>query len=89
MVATVRGDIALEALGTTLMHEHVFVVNPAACHVDAFAADVREQVAPNWHHLHITRDVLPALRANGVTDDQIHLMLVENPRRIFSVTGAY
>ncbi|MGH9004045.1 MAG: phosphotriesterase-related protein, partial [Acidimicrobiia bacterium] len=28
MVATVRGDIAPEQLGTTLMHEHVFVVDP-------------------------------------------------------------
>ncbi|HYT38627.1 MAG TPA: phosphotriesterase-related protein, partial [Acidimicrobiia bacterium] len=28
MVATVRGDVTPDALGTTLMHEHVFVVNP-------------------------------------------------------------
>ena len=69
--------------------DRIVLSHDAACHVDAFAADDRERVAPNWHHLHITRDVLPALRANGVTDDQIHRMLVDNPRRIFSVTGAY
>jgi len=28
MTATVRGDVAPDSLGTTLMHEHVFVVNP-------------------------------------------------------------
>ena len=28
MVATVRGELTPDRLGTTLMHEHVFVVNP-------------------------------------------------------------
>ena len=28
MVATMRGEVSAEQLGTTLMHEHVFVVNP-------------------------------------------------------------
>ncbi|HLK68522.1 MAG TPA: hypothetical protein VKU19_34050 [Bryobacteraceae bacterium] len=37
---------------------------------------------PRWHYLHIQHDVLPALRREGVTDAQIHTMLVENPRRI-------
>ena len=37
---------------------------------------------PNWHYLHIPEDVLPALRARGVTEEQIHQMLVDNPRRI-------
>jgi len=67
----------------------IVLSHDAACHVDAFAPEVREQVAPNWHHLHITRDVLPALRARGVTKEQIELMLVQNPRRIFSATAAY
>jgi phosphotriesterase-related protein len=61
----------------------------AGCHTDAFDPDERERVAPRWHHLHISRDVVPALRQRGVTDEQLHQMLVDNPRRIFSVTGAY
>ncbi len=44
---------------------------------------------PNWHFLHIHKDVLPALRARGVTDAQIDTMLVDNPRRIFERQGAY
>ncbi len=44
---------------------------------------------PNWHYLHIHKDVLPALRARGVTDAQIETMLVDNPRRIFERQGAY
>lgn len=46
-------------------------------------------IVPNWHFRHIHNDVLPALRARGVTEEQIHTMLVDNPRRIFEAQGAY
>ena len=42
---------------------------------------------PNWHYLHIHQEVIPALKAHGVTDEQIHTMLVDNPRAIFERTG--
>jgi phosphotriesterase-related protein len=61
----------------------------ASCHSDVFDPEARQRVTPNWHYLHISHDVLPALRARGVADEQIHQMLVDNPRRIFSVTGGY
>ncbi len=67
----------------------IVLSHDASCHVDAFDHPTRERVAPNWHHLHISRDVLPALRERGVTEEQIHQMLVENPRRIFAATGGY
>jgi phosphotriesterase-related protein len=44
---------------------------------------------PRWHYLHIHNDVLPALRELGVTEDQLHTMLIDNPRRIFERQGAY
>ncbi|MDT7601561.1 MAG: Phosphotriesterase family, partial [Pseudonocardiales bacterium] len=31
--------------------------------------------------------VLPALREQGVAEDQIHTMLVDNPRRYFTAAG--
>jgi predicted metal-dependent phosphotriesterase family hydrolase len=34
-----------------------------------------------------TVDILPALRAAGVTADQIEQMLVRNPRAIFEAVG--
>jgi phosphotriesterase-related protein len=46
-------------------------------------------ILPNWHYLHIHDDVIPALRERGVSDAQIHRMLVENPRAIFENVGAY
>jgi predicted metal-dependent phosphotriesterase family hydrolase len=37
----------------------------------------------------ISRDVLPALRRAGVTEEQIHLMLVGNPRRVLARQDPY
>jgi len=46
-------------------------------------------VMPRWHYLHITQDVLPALKERGVTDEQITTMLVDNPKKVFERQGAY
>ncbi|MFC4014898.1 phosphotriesterase [Nonomuraea purpurea] len=54
------------------------------CFNDRFDADVVRRRHPNYHLLHISCDVLPELRKRGVTDGQIHQMLVDNPRRIFA-----
>lgn len=61
----------------------------AACHMDWFDPEVMKAAAPNWHFLHISHDVIPALKERGVSDEQIQTMLVHNPRRIFETTGAY
>lgn len=61
----------------------------AMCFFDALPEDMIPTVAPNWHYLHIHNDVLPALRARGVTEEQIDTMLIHNPRRIFETTGGY
>ncbi len=53
------------------------------CFNDRFDEAVVRRRHPNYHLLHISRDVLPELRGRGVTEDQIHQMLVDNPRRIF------
>ncbi|MGW0201985.1 phosphotriesterase family protein [Nonomuraea sp. NPDC003201] len=54
------------------------------CFNDRFDADVVRRRHPNYHLLHVPRDVVPELRKRGVTDDQVHQMLVDNPRRIFA-----
>lgn len=61
----------------------------ASCFCDWFDPEVLEQATPDWHYLHISEDVLPALRERGVTEEQIEQMLVENPRRVFESQGAY
>ena len=37
----------------------------------------------NWHIDHISKDFLPALKAQGVTDEQIKVMMVDNPKKLF------
>ena len=61
----------------------------AWCYFDALPDEMTAMALPNSHYLHIHHDVLPALRERGVTEEQIHTMLVDNPRRIFSVQGGY
>jgi phosphotriesterase-related protein len=60
----------------------------ASCYFDALPEDAQAAL-PDWHYLHIHNDILPALKARGVTDDQITTMLVDNPCDIFSQQGQY
>ena len=58
----------------------------AACHMDWFDDELLASTVPRWNYLHISRDVLPALRERGVTEQQIDQMLVDNPRKILAGT---
>lgn len=60
-----------------------------SCFMDWFDPGVKEAAMPKWIYTHISDDVLPALRARGVSQAQIDQMMVENPRRIFEHGGAY
>lgn len=61
----------------------------AACFNDWLPEEALPIVLPRWHFLHIHNDVIPALKAQGVSDEQIQTMLVDNPRRIFERQGGY
>ncbi len=69
--------------------DRVVLAHDASCFIDWLPEEELPVAAPNWHYLHITNDVLPALRARGVTEEQIDQMLVANPRAYFERTGAY
>jgi phosphotriesterase-related protein len=67
--------------------DRIVVSHDSACFMDYFGGawdTALPQTTPNWHYRHIHDDVLPMLREKGVTDAQIDMMLVENPRRYFS-----
>ena len=38
----------------------------------------------NWSIVHIFRNIIPALKAAGVTEAQIRTMMVDNPKRLLS-----
>ena len=60
-----------------------------SCHIDWFDPALIRQAVPKWNFLHIADEVVPALKAAGVTDSQVRQMTVENPRRIFDAQGSY
>ncbi|MCT9933127.1 phosphotriesterase-related protein [Planotetraspora sp. A-T 1434] len=69
--------------------DRMVLSHDAFCFSDRVDVAAQRAMFPNYHMLHISQDVLPALRRSGVTEEQIHTMLVENPRRIFDRQGGY
>lgn len=59
----------------------------ASCYIDWIEGEVPLGALPNWHYLHISHDVIPALLAAGVTEEQIDVMLVDNPARFLGSIG--
>jgi phosphotriesterase-related protein len=76
-----RADTVVElcARGFT---DRMVLAHDAACYIDWIEPDGLA-LLPQWNYLHIQAEVLPYLRENGVTEDQITTMLVDNPRRFF------
>ena len=69
--------------------DQMVLSHDASCYIDWLPQDLIPVMLPNWHFLHISTDVLPAMRARGVSDDQINTMLVANPRRILDHGTGY
>ncbi|MFI9388483.1 phosphotriesterase [Kutzneria sp. NPDC052558] len=68
--------------------DRIVLSHDVACYNDFFSGEASQELlaktVPNWHFRHICDDVLPALRAQGVTDEQITTMMVDNVRRYFT-----
>jgi phosphotriesterase-related protein len=63
--------------------ESMVLAQDASCYIDWIQPDLLAFM-PNWHYLHVQRDVVPALLERGVTQEQVDTMLVGNPRRFFT-----
>ena len=61
--------------------EQLVLSHDASCYIDWIEGEVPLTPLPNWHYLHISRDVIPALMQAGVSEEQIDTMLVDNPQR--------
>jgi len=59
----------------------------ANCWSDMLSEEDKRRSRPLWHYNHISDDILPALRAAGVSEAQIMQMLVDNPRAIFEANN--
>ncbi|HEX5480318.1 MAG TPA: phosphotriesterase-related protein [Dehalococcoidia bacterium] len=69
--------------------DQMVLSHDASCHIDWFDSAMLKQFAPRWNFLHISDDVVPALKEAGVSEADVRTMTVDNPRRIFEAHGAY
>ncbi len=69
--------------------ERMVISHDACVYIDTFRPGTMREIAPNWHYLHISEHIIPALLEAGVSQVQIDLLTRENPRRIFEHTATY
>jgi len=60
--------------------DQLTLAHDASCFFDWVDQSMLAMV-PNWNYLHIPTQVLPEFRRRGVTEEQIDMMLIANPRR--------
>ncbi len=60
----------------------------AMCHCDWFPLSIAGALK-DWRWTHIPDDVLPAMRAAGIGDEDLRTMMVDNPRRILEGCAPY
>jgi phosphotriesterase-related protein len=78
----------IAALAAEGYADRMVLSHDASCHLDLLPWFEPERF-PRWHYTHVPDEVLPALRAQGVTAEQTEQMMTVNPRRIFETQGAY
>jgi phosphotriesterase-related protein len=69
--------------------EKMVLSHDASCYFDWYDQAMVRGMAPKWHFNFIPDEVIPALREAGVSEEQVRMMTVDNPRRIFERQGAY
>ncbi len=74
----------LAALAAAGYADRIHLSHDGACFADFMAGNQLLADQPEPDNLHISRNILPALIARGVTQEQIDQMLIGNPRRFFS-----
>lgn len=78
--ATLTGLLGIGfASRIVLSHDYI----PEWVKKQADVPDFAKPLIAEWSYTHIFRNVIPQLKSAGVTDEQVNMMLVDNPRRIF------
>ncbi len=61
----------------------------ANTYLDISQRELLRENVPDWNFLTVSKKALPALAERGVSEEQQHTMMVENPRRFFEAQGGY
>jgi phosphotriesterase-related protein len=68
--------------------DRIVLSHDAMCFVDWFPRSIID-ASQHWRWTYISEEVLPAMRARGISDDDVGRMLVDNPRRILEGGPGY
>ena len=79
---------AVARLCTRGYADRIVLSHDAMCFVDWFPRSVMD-ASSNWRWTYIADEVLPAMRARGVSEADITTMLVDNPRSILEGGPSY
>lgn len=77
----VRTLLALLELGYA---ERIVLSHDAAFFSRVTPPSWRAREAPDWNMAHLSRSILPRLRAEGVDDATVRQLMVDNPRRVLA-----
>jgi phosphotriesterase-related protein len=77
-----RSDLVVEMCRRGFA-DRMVLSHDCSVYLDWFAPGTLDDLK-DWHYLHISQDVLPYLRAHGVTEAQLDAMLVRTPARVLS-----
>jgi len=67
--------------------DHIVISHDCNAHIDWVPKDMlmemKANILLNWRYYHFPKNVIPILRENNVSEKQIRVITVDNPRRIF------
>ena len=75
-------DLVKRGFANKLMISHDYIIHWLGRPL-IFPKEVLPLLA-NWHPTHLFKNIIPALKEGGVTDEQIDTIIKDNPRRLFA-----
>jgi phosphotriesterase-related protein len=78
-----RRNATLIALAKEGYADRMFLSQDYCCSIDWFPPEVAKEMFPKWSMTYVLDEIIPELMEAGVTEEQIHTMMVDNARRWF------
>jgi phosphotriesterase-related protein len=69
--------------------DRIVLSHDAMCHADWFPRSFMDAASETWRWTYISDQVLPVMRARGISETDVNRMLVQNPRTILEGGAAY
>jgi phosphotriesterase-related protein len=78
----IRNTVVIE-LAMRGYADRMFLSQDYCCSLDWYPPEVIKAVSPKWSMTYVLDEVIPELKSEGVTEDQIQTMMIDNARRWF------